>query len=301
MKNRWMSHFRFQVHHLCFSRCCSVCCSGYCSVLQCVLQCTDEWVISGFNFIICVSTSLSVRQDSFTRAPRLIHTCAMTHSHVCQDSFTYVPWCIHMCAMTHSYGIHMWLIESYVSSPVSFFFQNKRTLMRFPCVPFCVLCSSGWAGLRKQCATACCSMLQCVAVFCSHVQYCGGPCVLWNSDCAGWRKQCVAVCCCVSLCATVCCCVLLCVAVCCSVLQCVCGMLQPCTVLLMPMFHVCCAALIALVEESSVLQHVAACCSVLQCVAVCWRDAAATYCIVDVNVSFVLCSSDCAGWRNRGA
>jgi len=43
-------------------------------------------------------------------------------------------------------------------------------------------------------------------------------------------------------------------------------MLQPRTVLLMPLFHVCCSALIVLVEESSVLQRVAECCSVLQCV-----------------------------------
>ena len=92
--------------------------------------------------------------------------------------------------------------------------------------------------------SACCNVLQCVAVCCS----------------AFHASQCVAVCCSVLQCIAVCYSVLQCVTMCYSVLQCVavrCSVLQ--------CVAVCC----------SVLQCVAVCCSVLQCVAgvaVCCSD-----------------------------
>jgi len=74
-----------------------------------------------------------------------------------------------------------------------------------------------------------CSVLQCVAVCCSVLQYVTAFCKNWNHlfgahlpqrTCAHEAMlQCVAVCCSVLQCAAVCCSVLQCVAVCCTVLQ----------------------------------------------------------------------------------
>jgi len=98
---------------------------------------------------------------------------------------------------------------------------------------------------------ACCSVLQCVAVYCSLLQ-CIAVCCRVNADVANRTLphhtptpphagvlQCIAVRCSVLKCVAVCCSNFQRLAVCCSVLQCV---------------AVCC----------SVLQRVAVCCSLLQ-------------------------------------
>jgi len=129
------------------------------------------------------------------------------------------------------------------------------------------LCSNGI--LRR-------SVLQCVAVYCSVLQYGAACCIVYlRALCSTgifppmmsllnpWMRMYdyirllhrVAVCCSVtSQCVAVCCGVLQCVAVCCSMLQCV---------------AVCCSALQRVAACCSVLQRVAACCSVLQRVATC--------------------------------
>jgi len=92
----------------------------------------------------------------------------------------------------------------------------------------------------------CCSVLRCVAVFCSVLL------------CA------TVVCCSVLLCVAVYCNVLQCIAMCCSVLQCVavyCNVLQR--------IAMCCSVLQCAAVYCNVLQCIAMCCSVLQCVAMC--------------------------------
>jgi len=114
----------------------------------------------------------------------------------------------------------------------------------------------------KDNGVVCCSVLQCVTVWCRVIHKETFSISFWFSptyprelghrltflvlqrvavSCSG--LQWVAVCCSVLQCAAVCCSVLQCVAVCCSVLQCA---------------AVCC----------SVVQYVAMWCSALQCVAV---------------------------------
>jgi len=103
--------------------------------------------------------------------------------------------------------------------------------------------------------TACCSLLQSVAVCCSVKSR------WWLSSIAGARAQRVAVCGSVLQCS-----VLQCVAVCCSELQCVAVRgLDGGSLRLQVNVHRMwqCVAV-----SCSVLQCVAVCCSVLQCVAV---------------------------------
>jgi len=70
-----------------------------------------------------------------------------------------------------------------------------------------------------QCVTACYTVIQCGAVWCSAVQYVTVCHKLQQRARQKKRLRGGAVCCSVSQCVTVCCSVLQCVAVCCSVLQ----------------------------------------------------------------------------------
>jgi len=84
------------------------------------------------------------------------------------------------------------------------------------------LCAKLWYTCHG--VLQCCSMLQCVAVFCSiscHTLPTPVHCVAESCR----ATQCVAMCCGVWQCVTVCCSVLQCVAVCCTVAVC-CSVLQ---------------------------------------------------------------------------
>jgi len=100
-----------------------------------------------------------------------------------------------------------------------------------------------------------CSMLQCVSVCCSVLQY-------------------AAVCCSMLQCVLVCCSVLQYAAVCCSMLQYVAvrfSMLQYVAVccIMLQYVSVCCSAFQYVEVRCSILQYVAVCCSAFQYVAVC--------------------------------
>jgi len=128
----------------------------------------------------------------------------------------------------------------------------------------------------------CCSVLPCVAVCCSMLQYTieSNTCLLCISFvCSSVLQcvmQCVAVCCSVLQCVAVCCSVLQCVAVCYSMLQwatLVCDTRAQCDA-------VCCSVLQYVVVCYNIPQratlvfnafahYAAMCCSVMHCVAVC--------------------------------
>ena len=143
---------------------------------------TDEWVISGFKFIICVSVGVAVcvavgiavccsvccsvqMNESFqvsisSSVFQLLYLCAKTLSHVRQDSFTRVPWLIHTCARTHLHTCHdvftcvPWLIHMGFTCDSSnhtfqvlcpFFFKIKEHSCVFHVFPF--VCCEALVGL----------------------------------------------------------------------------------------------------------------------------------------------------------
>jgi len=119
----------------------------------------------------------------------------------------------------------------------------------------------------------CCSVMQCIAVCGSVLQFVALVATTPKTRTRAPRLSrrislipgvsvaecCPVVCCSVLQCVAVCCSVLQCVAVCCRVVQCV---AVCCCVLLCA---VCCSALQYVAVYYSVSRCVAACCSVLQC------------------------------------
>jgi len=231
----------------------------YISTRTWISHVTHEWVMSH----ICMSHVACIHKA---------YTYEWVKSHMWMSHVTHVNESRHTCECVTS---HVWMTHRLVElrAPKSCQAAEMAEQVKDAMLQ------------RARVRSSSCSVLQCVAVCCSVLQYKS------KTQCCNVRRyaalvaawcsvmqrdavvlQCDAVCCSVFQCVAVCCSVLQCVVVCCSVLKCVevcCSVfqwlqckskMQCCNVRrYVALVAVCC----------SVLQCVAVCCSVLQCVAVC--------------------------------